>query len=218
MRKLRVLPTLLLAAFAVSLGLGPPAHAKGPTSAEVTGPGIDTTSVTYTERRGDVDLNTMVRGTGIFTLYGGGRLAEPELSERELGPRYIVTWQVGSTAMTVTHVYPFADGGAWVYHPYEQGRWVRGGPHLERAMVELGAERPRVDVEPRVSTSSTAVGPAARTEVAPVASSASTPRTTGRTWLAALVAGAVLVGGGWLVRRRATADGNALATAMGGLS
>ena len=216
MRRLLVITALLLTALVVPVTTATPAHAKGPTAVVVSGPGIEDRRLRYT-RADDVDVGTLSEASGIWQIYGAAIATDdPDLSKAELGPRYVLTWYVGHTVMAVSHVYPFSTQSAWMNIPHEDGGWVRGGPDLERAMVELGAEQPKAESEvstsstavgsgrrPGVGSGSTAVGSGSPTQVEPAETSTPTADVSGQAWLVGIAALAVLVGGGaWLQRRR----------------
>lgn len=201
MTKLLLLP-LLLAVTVLPVTTSPPAYAKGATGVVVTGPGITERSLDYTRRKNDVDVGSLAEVSGIYLIYGGAIAADnPRLTEAELGPRYVLTWYQSSTVLAVSHVYPFAANGALAHIPHEQGGWVRGGPALARAMVELGAVPLQDDAAVAVSTGSTGVGSAAATQVDALETSA--VGADERAWWVGLPLLAVLVAGGWLVRHRA---------------
>ncbi|MGH3346789.1 MAG: hypothetical protein ACRDO4_07385 [Nocardioides sp.] len=210
----RVLPALLIAALAVPVTVAPPAHAKGATHVVVSGPGIGDVRLGWTRRMDDVDVGSLAEVSGIYLILGAGIATDdPGLTKAELGPRYELTWYAGSTVLAVSHVYPFTTQSAWMRIPHEQGGWVRGGPALERAMVELGAVRPGDGAKAGVSTSSTTVGPssaamgsdssasspAGAEQVAP-SPSVPVAGVAGLATLALLMVAAAV----WMVRRRRT--------------
>lgn len=181
-----------------------PAYAKGATDVHVSGPGMDKTVLGYTRRMDDVDVGSLAEASGIYQIFGAAIATDdPGLSKEELGPRYVLTWYQGSIIMAVSHVYPFTSQGAWARIPYEQGGWVRGGPDLERAMVDLGALRPQDVAEPGVSPSSTTAGPDSAGVATPDGTTNSTGGTAGQAGWVGLAALALLTGGGaWLLLRR----------------
>ena len=207
MKRLLLLP-MLLGSVVVVGSTSPPAYAKGATDVVVSGPGIPEVSLSYTQRTDDVDVSSLAEASGIYLIYGAG-IAEddPGLTRAELGPRYRLTWYVAGTVMADSDVYPFARSGAWTHIPADDD-WIRGGPGLERAMVELGAAYPEPDAEPQVLASTAAVGSASPTEVEPVAASTSTVSFAGQAaWpgLAALVA--LVAGAAWYRRHRRATTG-----------
>ena len=119
MKRLLLVPFLLLTALAVPVTVAAPAHAKGATKVVVEGPGMETMKLRlYTRRTDDVDLGSLSEVTGIYGIFGSGQYTEaPDLTEAELGPRYVLTWYQASEVMAVSHVYPFAEGGAWAVVP-----------------------------------------------------------------------------------------------------
>ncbi len=202
-----MLPAVLLAVVVVPLATSPPAYAKGATAVVVSGPGVDEVKLRYTRDGTDVDVNSLAEASGLYQLYGSSLATEdPGLTDAELGPRFVLTWHVHRMRMATTHVYPFAAGGAWAHILDEDGGWVRGGPDLEQAMVELGAGAPKV------KTGAALVAPSV-TAPAPAAAAAASPET--ETSSASVPAGGVagltgllLLGGvtAWWLRHRRTAQ------------
>ena len=206
MNRLPVLLTSLLAVLVVPVVAAPPAVAKGATDVVVTGPGVDQVDLGFTRDRTDVDVGSLSETSGIYGIFGSGEFVErPDLTADELGPRYDLTWYEGSDVLATSHVYPFAEGGAWSDVPEGQrvwgvdlaGGWWHGGAALERQLVDLGAEPPAAA---GVSTGSTDVGSGPGTGDEPVGTAGSSLPVAGIAGLAALAA--LLVGGAWLVRRR----------------
>lgn len=214
MRRLVVLLLALL-----PLAVAPPAVAKGATEVVVTGPGIDDVSLGYTRDETDVDLGSLSETSGIYGIFGDGQFAgRPDLTDDELGPRYDLTWYQGSDLLATSHVYPFAEGGAWaqvstgqrVYDLDLAGGWWHGGTALEAQLVALGAEPPAgagvstgsTDVgsgSTDVGAGSTDVGAGSPTDEAAAPAESSVPVAG----IAGLAAVAMLLGGGaWLLRRR----------------
>lgn len=198
-----LIPLVLVAALGITVATPTPALAKGATSVTVTGPGLGPRSFGYTRAGHDVDLGTLAEASGIYGIFGSGRFVErPTLSKAELGPRYVLTWHQDRPVMAVSHVYPFARGGAWAHVPARQqlwghtlhSGWWKGGRALERALVRLGADAPEPPVEP----------------VAAAVSGTAPPTTTppGDSPLVAVSivgAGLAMVAAGWaFARRRAT--------------
>ena len=214
MKRLLLVPTLLLAALAVPVTVAAPAHAKGATSVTVEGPGTEKVTVGhFTRRTDDVDLGSLSEVSGIYGIFGSGQYTDaPDLTEAELGPRYVLTWYQASEVMAVSHVYPFAAGGAWtmvpegqtLYGEAIQTGWWRGGSALEEAMVTLGARDPAAADGAAATTdtaSSAEVQAAAATSSPDDYASGSSTLTTG-----AVAGGLALVVavGAWLIRRRRT--------------
>ena len=205
MKRLPLLLTSLLTVLAVPVVVAPPAVAKGATDVVVTGPGIDHVSLGFTRDMTDVDVGSLAETSGIYGIFGDGEfVARPGLTPAELGPRYDLTWYMGTDVMTTSHVYPFAEGGAWAevpdgqeaWHVTFEGGWWHAGAALEGQLVELGAEAPAdAAAAPVVSGGPTDAGSGSTSS-----SAASPVPVAGLAGLAALV---VLVGvGGWLLRRR----------------
>ena len=196
-----MLPAVLLAVVVVPLATSPPAYAKGASAVEVSGPGVDDTRLRFTRDRTDVDVGSLAEVSGLYQLYGSAFATEgPGLTDAELGQRYVLTWYVHGSVMATSHVYPFATDGAWV-HVLDNG-WIRGGPDLEEAMVELGAGAPKVKTGAAlVAPSVTAPAPAAGAPSPETETSSSVP-VGGLAGVAGLV---LLVGAtAWWLRRRRT--------------
>lgn len=119
--------------------------AKGPTDVDVSGPGVDR-ELSYTvghERSGDFHVYDLSEAARLHHAFARSRLEwSSGLTPEELGPRYVLTWSVGSQTLFVQHAYPFAEGGAWVHFMWEGtrplGRWLRA-PAVTEPLVELGA-------------------------------------------------------------------------------
>jgi hypothetical protein len=204
MKRLLLVPCLLLTVLAVPVTVAAPAHAKGATDVVVSGPGIDDVKLGYTRRMDDVDVGSLAEVSGIYMIYGSGAAGDdPGLTTAELGPHYVLTWYAADTVMTVSHVYPFTPQGAWMHIPDDDGGWVRGGPVLHDAMVELGATRP-VGEKPAESTDAAAT----TSDDQPAAAASSTDDSSSGSGAVTgvLVAsiGLLLAAGAWLVRRRRT--------------
>jgi LPXTG-motif cell wall-anchored protein len=212
MKRLLLVPFLLLTALAVPVTVAAPAHAKGATKVVVEGPGMEPMKLRlYTRRTDDVDLGSLSEVTGIYGIFGSGQYTEaPDLTEAELGPRYVLTWYQASEVMAVSHVYPFAEGGAWTVvpdgqllwgEPIQTG-WWHGGTPLGDALVKLGATPPGAADPTGVADSAAETSdddPGATAASSTGDSSTGSAALTGV--LAACVA-ALLAVTGWLVRRR----------------
>jgi hypothetical protein len=191
-----------LVAVLAPLALAAPAQAKGPVSAVISGPGIDTTRLTFdsdeTKLAALLDIAyPWIDGRGVWRA---GRPAG------ELGPMYSVTYRM-PPEMRLTRdevvrqtIYPFADGGAVVYtargqtmfgNPLQHG-WKTASGQLTAVMRDLGA------VDPNAATNAASVTPAAATSTREVDDSgAAWP------WFAVVAVGiGVLVGVGALWRTR----------------
>ncbi len=212
MRRPLAIPALLTLVLAVLLAVAGPASAKGATSVTVVGPGIPKLTVDHwTEPDEDVDLGMLSEVSGIYGIFGDGSLGDaPSLTKGELGPRYVLTWYEASKVMAVSHVYPFAVGGAWTEIPAGQrlwgeplrSGWWHGGDALRDAMVELGA-----------TDTARASGPTSDTDLSDgVTAAAALPPDTGSSDSSWPTAGAVVALVGicavaitvWLLRRRRT--------------
>ncbi len=213
MKRLLLVPLLLLTALAVPMTLAAPAHAKGATKVVVEGPGIEPVKLRmYTRRTDDVDLGSLSEVSGIYGIFGSGTYGDgPDLTAAELGPRYDLTWYQAGEVMAVSQVYPFAEGGAWTVvpkgqtlygEPIQTGWWHAGTP-LEDAMVDLGATPPLVE-EP----AKTADSEATTSDDQPAAAASSTDdSSSGSGAVTGVLAAGVallLAAGAWLVHRRRT--------------
>ena len=211
MKRLLLVPFLLLTALVVPVTVATPAHAKGATKVVVEGPGMEPVKLRlYTPRTDDVDLGSLSEVSGIYGIFGSGQYGDaPDLTEAELGPRYDLTWYEASDVMAVSQVYPFAEGGAWTLvpegqtlhgEPIQTGWWHAGAP-LEDAMVDLGATPPIGD-EPAEETDS---APATSDDDPAAAPSSTDDSSSGSGLVTGILATGVtllLAAGAWLVRRR----------------
>jgi hypothetical protein len=181
------------------LTLVAPAEAKGPQAIVISGPGIESTRITYANARDAystiLDHAFPWPGTHIPALQG-----KPPLDE--LGPMYVVTYRMppshAPTGKVQQSIYPFADGGPVTFTPPGQqmlGMRVNGGWHQEssvltEAMRDLGAD-------PHAPGTLPAIVPAAQAATDPADSESAWP------WIAAGAAGVgVLIGAGALWRTR----------------
>jgi len=203
MKRPQQLVTTLLATLAAVLALplaAAPAVAKGATEVVVSGPGIDRVTLGFARATDDVDVGSLAEVSGVYYVFDAAMGSDaPDLDEAALGPRYRLTWYVGRDVMAVTDVFPFAANGAWTHLLHEDQAWVRGGPALERAMVELGATRPETAPEAVPSTAAAALADPPAPQPAPA------PATPVAAWVLA-AAGVALAAavGGWLLRGRRT--------------
>jgi hypothetical protein len=195
--------SICAAVVAVGLSLtATPAVAKGPTDLTVYGPGVDV-YVDLTSRRGtNIGIQTLGDAARLYRHWDGSGLAPaPPLTPDQLGPRYVLTWTVGSSAWAVQHAYPFAEGGAWVqFVPEGTGGWTKA-PGLKKQLVELGAvDKSTESAEAQVPALSTA-----EPEAAPVVGAKDEPG-GGTSYDVAVPAGLLLAGvlgiGGVVMWRR----------------
>lgn len=204
MGRLLTLLSLLIAALVLPVAAAGPAVAKGATAVTVSGPGIERTSLGFTRATDDVDVGTLSEATGVHGIFGAGELvARPDLTTAELGPRYDLTWYQAEGVMVESHVYPFAEGGAWAEvpagqrlwgEPVETG-WWHGGTALREQLVSLGAWEPAGSGGDTSGTTG-AVGAVAPSSPDP--GSGGSPLVAG----SAVVALLAVLGGGWWLRRR----------------
>ena len=210
MRRHLTLLCLLLAALAVPATVASPALAKGATSVTVSGPGIDERTVGFPRRTDDVDVGSLAGASNIYGIWGDGQFGDrPDLTADELGPRYVLTWYEADARMVVSHVYPFAEGGAWAEvpdgqrlwgEPVETG-WWHGGSELSRQLTELGATAPAAAVTDDTAGTDQAAGAIGTPAPTGPSSSGLSLVTTGSAVLAGL---ALLAGSVWWLRRRRT--------------
>jgi len=146
----RLPPIIVLLAVLVA---APTASAKGPTHAEISGPGLGHPIVFdgFGEPGAGSGFGTLVDGLGFFPA-AFGQQPSPMLPARprgELGPRYVVRYRVptGSRPATITQaLYPYAAGGLLVYtRPGQalfgmgtQGGWFRGTAAVKALLVSRG--------------------------------------------------------------------------------
>jgi hypothetical protein len=160
--------TALAAGMSVAavLTLAPPALAKGPSQARITGPGL--TRAIVVSGNGEPGeqgrLASLALQTGLFTvMFGAGasiggpapaRLHTPPPQD-SLGPRYTLVYTVPGVTprpgqqfgRVRQDLYPRAAGGPLIYTPPgQQGfggpltvtGWLRGRPQLTRTLAEAG--------------------------------------------------------------------------------
>ncbi len=152
MKRLLLVPVLLLAALAVPVSVAAPAHAKGPDRVQISGPGLEDVWLMST-RRDDIDAWTLMEASNLFQIWGSARGGErPALTDEQLGAAYVLTWYVQDYRVTETVAYPFAEGGAWVTTTDGMEDWMRSGGRLRRVMTRLGAIRPGAAVTPAAVT------------------------------------------------------------------
>ena len=145
---------ILIASFvAVALVLPTAAAAKGPSQAQISGPGLNST-ITITgngEANNSTDLGVLVTQTGLFAQVFG-QYPSPLLRAQPvaLGPRYTVVYTVPGpdTSSTLTQaLYPYAARGPASYlRPHQRfwgnqetvGGWYRGTGELKQMLVKAG--------------------------------------------------------------------------------
>ena len=199
---------LIVAVVAVvaPLAVAAPAEAKGPESAVISGPGVESTRLTWISA--EDDLATLLDVAFPWDEVGKEPpRAEPPLEE--LGAMYAVTYhmpsiQGHSRAGTVRQaLYPFAEGGPLVYTPPSQrmlglpvdSGWQEASTRLTLLLRDLGAD-------PDAATNQTVVAPAAQTDAPADDTGSAWP------WIAAGATGVgVLLGVGALWRTRHRLEG-----------
>lgn len=209
---MRIIAAVVLAAI-TTLGLAvAPAFAKGPTAATVEGPGIDGRHLVLPE--GDyAELGRLTEVTGFWNAFSDqGLAAEPPAPETELGPRYTVRWQMGSSWLE-TFVYPFASTPAMRLPEAaagaigrNRGGWTTGSPEVGSVFETYGAA---ASAAPSTTAQSEATDSTAD-DGAPVKSGgAATSSSSGDPDVAPFAVGGaallLLAGASVLLRRRARA-------------
>jgi hypothetical protein len=128
------------------------AAAKGPSAAQISGPGLSSPVTITGNGEGDTttNLGLLVAQTGLFAEVFG-EYPSPLLRSRPtaLGPRYTVVYTVpGPVTSTLTQeLYPYAGGGPVSHLPARQrfwgtqetvGGWFRGTDDLKQMLVKAG--------------------------------------------------------------------------------
>jgi hypothetical protein len=129
----------------LALALPGGASAKGPSRALIVGPGLTAIRISGTEGS-STPFWRFVEAAGWFEAAWGPSRLPQTLPQRELGPRYTITWKVPSSSRLHQDVYPYAKPYPLTYMPPEQkiwgdpvkGGWFAGGPKLEKALLRIG--------------------------------------------------------------------------------
>jgi hypothetical protein len=137
----------------VALALPAAALAKGPSAAEISGPGIGTISLSGDAEGGAVtSFSTLTETAGFFAAVYRPE-PDPMLRVRpksNLGPRYRIAWTLPTPAGKSTlfqDVYPYAKPYALTYMRPGQtfydgmttnGGWYVGAAALKQALVDAG--------------------------------------------------------------------------------
>ena len=144
----------LVAALAVALVLPALATAKGPSSASITGKGLERAiTIGGDGEAPGTQLGALSMRSGFFAQMFG-QTPDPALRKRPagtLGPRYTIVYVVPGpnniTSRVVQRVYPFAKPVALSYmkagQPFWEsdrtyGGWYRGSLALKRALIRAG--------------------------------------------------------------------------------
>ena len=150
----------VIAGLALLVCWAPPAAAKGPTSAQLTGPGLRS-PIELTTAMGVIADRTHASSL-VFGLAGDTALAGSPPDVRR-GPEYRLRFSVdlaagGRQIVLDQHVFPFAEGGALVFTPPGQrnpfapdalpGGWSHADPGLTDALVDAGVPTPAAPAEP----------------------------------------------------------------------
>lgn len=157
-----VLPICLLGLF-----LAAPAQAKGPTSATLTGPGLDRPLVFTYVRAGTAPLDVLAEQGGFWVQAFGSRAGVnggkilPGRPRGDLGPRYLVVYRVPRSPETASLVrqelYPYAArpvshmaATQRLWNRRVPGGWYQVRPGLKAALIAAGlpAAPPQQDACP----------------------------------------------------------------------
>jgi hypothetical protein len=154
-RRIQRSALVALAIAAAALAAAGAAQAKGPSQAEVTGPGLDHALVLggSGEDGGNSPLGRLTEGAGFFPAVFG-QVPDPMLAGRprgDLGTRYTITYVVpgpnGTTKEITQDLYPYASGGAVTYmrpgqrvFPWQRtrGGWFAAMWTLKPTLVRAG--------------------------------------------------------------------------------
>ncbi len=143
---------LILTLSIALLALPTAAFAKGPSSADVSGPGTGG-GLTFTGGEGDGSALSNLSEQAGFYPAAFGQEPDPMLAARpkgDLGPKYTITYTVpgpNNDAFTIRQeLYPYAPGGPVTYTAPGQpifdmetrGGWYQGGSDLKATLVAGG--------------------------------------------------------------------------------
>jgi MYXO-CTERM domain-containing protein len=157
-RKERTMTRLLLTGACVAaLALPLTAAAKGPSTARISGPGLDSPLTVSGNAEGGTGPLAMLTMEGGFFQTTFGQTPDSRLPGKpsgDLGPRYTVDYTVPGPMSVSDHItqdlYPYARGGPVTYTPHGQrffgtektiGGWYRASAELKRMLVERGLPR-----------------------------------------------------------------------------
>jgi hypothetical protein len=157
----------------VTLAVGAPAMAKGPSSATVSGPGIGTTSIAW-NRPDQYSLGTLTDTTFLFEAAGlsgaaGAADWDTQPPPGDLGPKYTVVYHFGRYDDDIRQdLYPFAEAfpvvytapGQRMYDTLLPSGWRETSSSLTAVLQDLGAD-------PKAAARRTAITPAAQTTAPP---------------------------------------------------
>jgi hypothetical protein len=152
MRRLLLLATAGALAALVATA---PVAAKGPTTASLTGPGLDHAIPVKGDGEGgpDTPLGSLTQLGGFFPQVFGHRSPDPTSGTRptgDLGPQYRVVYRVptpNGVSTIVQDVYPYAKASPVTYMPAGQrfwdswrthGGWFVSDARLKTALVAAG--------------------------------------------------------------------------------
>ena len=162
-RALVLRATVFLVVSSIVVLTASPVLAKGPSQAELEGPGLTSPLLLRptSQRTIGQALATMVQESGFFDgLYGTGpdsRTTRPPNSK--LGPRFTVTYTLGGPAgdsTIVQNLYPYAAPGPVTHIPPDQpfwidhktaGGWHVAGAELKHMLIEVGLPRTSLTIK-----------------------------------------------------------------------
>jgi len=195
---------VVLVALGWLLGLAPAAHAKGPTTATIAGPGLaDPVKIeSYDATATLPGLSTLMDWTGGTVMFGDAVELSPDKPTVELGPRYAVTYYLDRQPVLTQELYPFTAKGPFTFTPAGQrsmfinaelqSGWYHGPKELATSLTLLGVTAP--------GTPQPAPAAASRAAPAPPAAPVDGGIPLGW-WLVGALAAAGLAGGAVLLRR-----------------
>jgi hypothetical protein len=136
-----------------ALILAAAAQAKGPSQAQISGPGVDQITLSGGGEDGGTPLGNFAQSAGFFQATFR-QTPDSTLRQRpagELGPKYTITYRVpgpsGSADTIRQDLYPYAAGGPLTYMQPGQkifvtesthGGWFRAAPGLKTMLVDRG--------------------------------------------------------------------------------
>lgn len=142
----------VLAAAGLTLGAAAPAHAKGPTDAQIAGPGLAARIVVPQEKVAPL-MEATFADRLLYSSPSGVEFSDTA-ADTDRGAGYRVEFLMGQDVVLGLTVHPHADGGPLVYVPPKQGNvflgsavetgWIRAPKETQALLVELGVP-PRAD-------------------------------------------------------------------------
>lgn len=144
MKTFRIIAAVVVAVVVGMAVAAPPAGAKGPRGATIDGPGLDAPIAPP-----NPGMSKLPDLTGLYGQVWGGLPQVDEPTATDLGPAYVVGWDLGgdASAEVVQTVYPYAAGGDPLVHTEAgqaafaeetRGGWFAADPALRDLLVDLG--------------------------------------------------------------------------------